>query len=258
MSFGEKYLAPLGGIFVLALISIISYLGMQNGIEFGNTGSFILGTAGFVLACSIIAYLALHFILMRDAATRTRILIALLVGGLVGGGVSARIARTTAVRPSYEVAYWEQVRQVCNGTGMPKAAAYAETPGLHPLLYADPRYEPSNQARIPPAWMPATPQQLELVLCLGPDEFEEIEFCPYAGSGGITRYQHTRWLTLRSAQTGEEIDSRRFMGAPPDSCPYSKSTTGSEEYHGSIPDAGSESVQSWLSPYIIQNPPAGG
>ena len=258
MSFGEKYLAPLGGIFVLALISIISYLGMQNGIEFGNTGSFILGTAGFVLACSIIAYLALHFILMRDAATRTRILIALLVGGLVGGGVSARIARTTAVRPSYEAAYWEQVRQVCNGTGMPEAAAYAETPGLHPLVYFDPEKDSSSQSQIPVAWMPATAQDLELVVCLEAYEANKIEFCSYLGSMGITRYQYARWLTLRSAQTGEEIDSRRFLGTPPAACPYSKSGHDSEALYGSLPNAGSESVQSWLRPYIIQNPPAGG
>ncbi len=215
MSFGDKYLVPLGGLMMLALLSLISYLGVQKGIENSNRSGVILGTAGLVLAATILTYLILHYLLMRDATTRSKLLVALVAGVVAGGGVSALIARSTEARPVYTDAFWEQVGQVCAGSGIPAAAAYTGTPGLHPLLYADPRYEPSNQARIPPAWMPATPQQLELVLCLGPDEFEEIEFCPYAGSGGITRYQHTRWLTLRSAQTGEEIDSRRFMGAPP-------------------------------------------
>ncbi len=143
MSFGDKYLVPLGGLMMLALLSLISYLGVQKGIENSNRSGVILGTAGLVLA-----------------------------GVVAGGGVSALIARSTEARPVYTDAFWEQVGQVCAGSGIPTAAAYTGTPGLHPLLYVDPRYEPSNQARIPPAWMPATPQQLELVLCLGPDEFE--------------------------------------------------------------------------------------
>jgi hypothetical protein len=250
MSFGDKYLAPLGRLALLALLSIISYLGVQNGIKNGNPSGVILGTVGLVLAGSILAYLALHYLLMRDAATRSKLLVALAVGVIAGGGVSALVARTTEIRPTYTDAFWEQVRQVCNGMGIAEAAAFTDTPGLHPLLYIDPGYAPSNQARIPVAWMPATPQELELVLCLGPDEYEEIEFCPYLGSGGITRYQHIRWLTLRSAQTGEEIESRRFMGSAPASCPYSKSGSDSSELHGGIPDAEDESVQYWLNPYV--------
>ena len=141
---------------------------------------------------------------------------------------------------------------------MPEAAAYSETPGLHPLVYFDPEKDSSSQSQIPVAWMPATAQELQLVLCVRPSEANKVEFCTYLGSMGITRYQYSRWLTLRSAQTGEEIDSRLFRGTAPPTCPYSKSGTDSEDLYGSLPDAESESVRDWLRPYIIQNPPAGG
>ena len=250
MSTVEKLLASIGGV-ALATFFIVGGLSWTHeGIEYGETLLFVLGAVLLVTVCSVIVFLALHFAVMRYGATKTQMLVAAIVGVLAGGGVSGYIAMTTPARPSYDDAFWDNARAVCNGIGIPEAPAYTETPGQHRVVAIGPDGEVSWTRSVPTDWLPSSLEDLELVVCLGPDEFFVVEMCQYVMAGGITRYQHEREFTLRSAHTALVVASGRFQGAPPEDCPARRNSDSDRaELHGSAVGIVGN-ARDWLGLYV--------
>ncbi|MDA2814390.1 hypothetical protein O4J56_27330 [Nocardiopsis sp. RSe5-2] len=98
--------------------------------------------------------------------------------------------------------------------GYPDAPEYAGE-GPHPAaVFAD---TPSNNAELPDfklkdgpsysKWLPETPEEVELVVCLRPASQgeERLDTCEYTGGGEYPLYEQTYEYTVYSLHTGDEV-----------------------------------------------------
>ena len=121
--------------------------------------------------------------------------------------------------------------RVCNGEAYTGAAEYDRygEEEVHPLVVVTSYEEISYLTdSLPVDWLPFTPGELELVVCLGGQEKEVVQVCRYyySGTGGsapsTTRYRYKEEVKLMAAQTAAQIAARTFRGSNPDYCPYQK------------------------------------
>ncbi len=74
-------------------------------------------------------------------------------------------------------------------------------------------------------WLPYTPEQLELVVCLGQPEKKFVEKCNYYSlftsqyMFSITRYQNEVRVYLRKSYNGKWLYKTTLTGSTPDACP---------------------------------------
>ena len=121
--------------------------------------------------------------------------------------------------------------KVCSGEAYEGAAEYKRYESdVHPLVILTSYDEISYLTDdLPVDWLPFTPGELELVVCLGGQEKEVVQVCRYyyTGSGGsapsTTRYRYKEEVKLIAAKNGAQIGARTFRGSNPDYCPYEKS-----------------------------------
>lgn len=119
---------------------------------------------------------------------------------------------------------------VCSGEAYEDAAEYQRYESeIHPTVIITSYDEISYMVDdLPVDWLAFTPEQLELVVCLGGQEKEVVQVCRYyyigtgAAAPSTTRYRYKEQVTIFSAQNGSQIGARTFRGANPDYCPYQK------------------------------------
>jgi hypothetical protein len=179
----------------------------------------------------------------------------LLIGGLVVGGYA--VTQDWQSKARYEIK--RALESVCedDDTGVPEAAPYAQTSGLHPIMYVEKTAMGSwlsSYHYLPPSqWRPQEPADTELVACLE-EEQVEIERCPYTLKSGdsatLVRLQWQTVVTLREAQTGKIVASNAIVGEPPRECQVSEQFEAgklTEYIIGAKPEA---EIEAWLEPYI--------
>jgi HEAT repeat protein len=104
---------------------------------------------------------------------------------------------------------------VPGGTALSAAHAYAASDGFHSLVILGPGSY---------TWAPGEPTALrflELVANVKDGDDKQVEVCPYSGSAGnatVTRYQHTRVVTVYSALTAQAVATQTFTGGAPAAC----------------------------------------
>lgn len=121
--------------------------------------------------------------------------------------------------------------QVCSGAAMPGAAAYQRTAaGPHPLIILDGFARYHNWSNhLPVDWLPYTPEQLQVVVCVDSLERVVVQVCRYvyrntgSSAPSITRYRSYREVSLYAASTGQKIKGYKLYGTQPDRCPATTS-----------------------------------
>ncbi len=150
----------------------------------------------------------------------------------------------------------EVALSVCRGEPYEDAAEYQRYESdFHPMVIVTSYDEISYMTdELPVDWLAFTPEQLELVVCLGGQEKEVVQVCRYyytgtgAAAPSTTRYRYKETVTIFNAQTGSQIGARTFRGANPDQCPYQKTGSLAEITGDFI--KGSE-IMDWLATYGI-------
>jgi len=145
---------------------------------------------------------------------------------------------------------------ICSGESYEGAAEYQRYESdFHPMVIVTSYDEISYMAdELPVDWLAFTPEQLELVVCLGGQEKEVVQVCRYYYSGtgaaapSTTRYRYKETVSIFGAQNGTQIGTRTFRGSNPDNCPYQKTGSLAEITGDYIP--GSE-IMDWLATYDI-------
>lgn len=145
---------------------------------------------------------------------------------------------------------------VCSGTGQPEASAYSRYESdLHPMVVA---YEDGDlhywTDYVPVDWLPFTPEDLELVVCVTSQEKQVVQVCRYVYSGSgasapsITRYRYEMSAKLYAAQTGYLIGSTTLRGSSPDYCPYTTSAGTTQITGGYV---SMDDFRTWISVYGV-------
>ncbi len=186
---------------------------------------------------------------------------AILTFGLIFGGYIALrqvIGDRTRSKARYETKHALEGVCVGDGASVPEAAAYAQTSGLHPVMYVEKsglgNWLSSYNYHPPAGWLSEEPVDTELVACLE-EEQVEIERCPYTLQNGdsavLVRLQWRTVVTLREARTGKVVAaSETIAGEPPRACQESEQFTEgdlTEFISGERPEGG---VEAWLEPYV--------
>lgn len=139
--------------------------------------------------------------------------------------------------------------EVCKSkNGIPQAAQYTESEGLHPIVLlslSGSSHEWSD--RLPENWDPLGIRFVELVLCVGDEVERLIETCEYAPPPDIKRYKYEIMLRLLSARTGELIEKVTLRGSEPRECAQTEisSVTRLTGSHVSF-----DQVQNWVKRYV--------
>ena len=134
--------------------------------------------------------------------------------------------------------------QVCEGTGIPQAAAYQGN--IHPVVLLDSGGHIHEWSKDMPTEWVTTKEETQLVACLE-RKANEIETCQYEDAPSITRYRYTLDVVLREAKTGEIVASTTLYGSLPRPCEQT------EEYELTVlkgSDVSSEQLQEWLEEYV--------
>lgn len=145
---------------------------------------------------------------------------------------------------------------VCSGEAFEGAAEYKRYESdIHPMIIVTSYDEISHMTDdLPVEWLAFTPEELELVVCLGGQEKEVVQVCRYyySGTGAAapttTRYRYKEEVALLAAQTGLQIGRRTFRGSNPDYCPHQKSGALAVITGDYIP---SSEIADWLETYGI-------
>jgi HEAT repeat protein len=145
---------------------------------------------------------------------------------------------------------------VCSGEAFEGAAEYKRYESdIYPMIIVTSYDEISHMTDdLPVEWLAFTPEELELVVCLGGQEKEVVQVCRYyytgtgAAAPSTTRYRYKEEVVLLAAQTGVQIGTRTFRGSNPDNCPYQKSGTLAEITGNYIP---SSEIADWLATFGI-------
>ena len=211
---------------VIALPFVLSNW-LRQRVEVGEPGLIAVAAILLVASIAIVAFLIL-VILGVGKQPKTVLLAALAVGLVLGGGLTGYRLLSVPRLTSYGDEFWSQALRVCDGIGIPEAAAYQETPGLHKVVAVEPDAKTwwSWTQYIQKEWRPTSLADTELIVCLEPEKKISIEVCHYQGSFTQERYQYTRHAVLRSARTGEVISSADLEGGMPAQCPRTTSKDG--------------------------------
>lgn len=146
--------------------------------------------------------------------------------------------------------------KVCSGEAQTSTTEYSRYEGdYHPTVILDDDGNVHSWTYdLAIDWLPYTPEQLELVVCLGDLEKNQIQVCPYYKPGtytylfSITRYRYERDAALYSSFTGYRLNATTLRGSYPDSCPYSAYSSQSQITGSTITV---DDLAAWLSPYGI-------
>jgi len=120
---------------------------------------------------------------------------------------------------------------------------------IHPVVIAndDGTLDRIWSSALPYEWWPHTLEDLQIVVCLGPEVEADIETCLYTKGTQITRYQMERSIRLLEAHSGREIASGVVNGIPARRCEEVESQ-GMQKFRGQAVTV--EDVQTWIQPYI--------
>ncbi len=161
-----------------------------------------------------------------------------------------------AIFKANEAAIKEVAVKVCSGQAQTKTTEYRRYEGdYHPTVILDSDGNVHSWTYdLAVDWLPYTPEQLELVVCLGDLEKNSIQVCPYYKPGtytyvfSITRYRYKRDAALYSSFTGYRLNATTLWGSYPDSCPYSAYSSQSQITGSTITVS---DLATWLSSYGI-------
>ncbi len=185
----------------------------------------------------------------------------LLIGGLIGCGAAPTPTPKPTVALPQSISHAEEssLAEICAGedVGASEAAPYAQTSGIHPIVYAQGPHggwKPSSNYRIPAGWEPQELAEAELVACIE-QRGETIEKCPYTLTSGeaasVSRIQKIAVVTLREAQTGKVVaTSPDIEGSLPKECKESeqfKAGKKSKALEGGRPIT---EANAWLKQYV--------
>ena len=185
----------------------------------------------------------------------------LLVGSLIGSACgSTPIPPTPTPEPPQRLQYLEELSlaEVCasDSAGVPEAAPYTQTSGIHPILSAQDNvgWKPSANYELPSQWEPQELAEAELVACIE-QTGDTVERCPYTLTSGenatVSRIQKTAVVTLREAKTGKVVATSPAMkGSLPAECKESEQFSAgktSKSVEGGRPV---NEVNAWLKQYV--------
>jgi uncharacterized protein YjbI with pentapeptide repeats len=115
--------------------------------------------------------------------------------------------------------------EACQGHGVEGAGEYVPT-GFHPLFALGANGQASDFAEraMRPTWEPMALRFAHLVACIGEQEQETVEVCPYSIDGApaspITRYQKHVQFSVVEAQSGFAVTEETLSGSFPAECPF--------------------------------------
>jgi len=139
-----------------------------------------------------------------------------------------------------------------SGNRVEKMAAYGGS-GPHPIvvLYSGDGGIHQYMYELPFEWVPASIDDIELVACVGEDEWITIETCQYMPAGTVYRKQCQVEVHLIEAQTGSVVADKVFRGPHPSGCREQESFPSGISsftfYGDTVP---SVEIQRWLSTYV--------
>ncbi len=144
----------------------------------------------------------------------------------------------------------------CSGQGISEAQTYAPGSGVHPVVAIVVNSSVVDMA--PPVtnhWVsrdlwPASLDQVQLVVCIGPEEADTVETCEYSAGTLKKRIQFHREVRLISAQTGETIAQHTLLGSLPKQCPDFTEQGNDADIKGTKPS--STELSEWLKQ--VMNP----
>jgi hypothetical protein len=186
----------------------------------------------------------------------------LLIGGLFVASCGPKPTPTPTPKPTVEppktisMGETETLVKICasEGAGVAEAAAYTQTSGMHPIVFArrSINWTPDFDYHNP--WNPSKLAEAQLVACIV-QEGKTLEKCNYTLSGGksgtVVRIQIQTVVTLREAQTGKVVAiSPALKGSLPAECSKSELFSGGETskvFQGSAPVT---ETLDWLRPYV--------
>jgi hypothetical protein len=121
-----------------------------------------------------------------------------------------------SVTAHFKLYYSESFSMVAGGSGNPLAATYGGSE--HPvILIGTDGNEHEWSSLLSSAWLSASEEEVQLVLCVGPEEKKVIQTCLYDGPD-ITRYQYYINVQLREAKTGRIVAQTKIYGSMPRAC----------------------------------------
>jgi hypothetical protein len=161
-----------------------------------------------------------------------------------------------AIFKANEAVIKEVAAKVCSGQAQTNTTEYRRYEGdYHPTVILDDDGNVHSWTYdLAVDWLPYTPEQLELVVCLGDLEKNKIQKCDYVNEitrvylFSITRYRYERDVALYSSYTGYRINSTTLRGSYPDACPARASSWQSQITGSSIEVS---DMATWLSSYGI-------
>ncbi len=161
-----------------------------------------------------------------------------------------------AIFKANESAIEDIASKVCSGQAQTSTTEYNRYEGdYHPTVILDEDGEVHKWTYdLAVDWLPYTPEQLELVVCLGDLEKQQIQVCPYYKPGtstyvfSITRYRYGMDAALYSSFSGYQLRATTLRGSYPDSCPYSAYSYQTQITGSTI---SMSDLATWLSSYGI-------
>ncbi|MBG0784809.1 MAG: HEAT repeat domain-containing protein [Anaerolineaceae bacterium] len=145
---------------------------------------------------------------------------------------------------------------VCSGQSQSGASVYSRYESeTHPTVVLDEDGDIHFWTNhLPVDWLPYTPEELELVVCLHDQEKQVVQVCQYVYTGGggaapsITRYRYEMEVALYAAFSGYKIGATTLRGSSPDYCPYTTSSYTTQITGGYV---GGDEFATWLTVYGI-------
>jgi hypothetical protein len=170
-------------------------------------------------------YFAIRFLLGEREFEGSRVLVPLLIVAfaVATSAATVRTITTSGVR--------DQARQqasafapACEETPRSVAGASAYGGSTHPLVVVGPggTANQSTAHAIDLGLTPASSDQIQLVVCSGPDVKKVVDTCSYSGGSTVTVWQHSLDIRLVEGATGRQLDEQTFSGSK-QGCPGSVS-----------------------------------
>ncbi len=217
--------------------------GIRDNSVIGVIASFLFST----LAWTVLFWLAIRRWVIPKKPAGIQWLISMLPALVVITGVTILFSRTTERRPKLGDDYWGVISQVCEGVGIPEAASYTGSAGIHKAVMVDSDGDSIWYTSFSLNWQPDSVANTELVVCIGDTECEQKGYCTYTNGVSLKKNRCHRWIRLISAQTGEVVSSREFYGDEP-KCPGSVGARRTSPVSGGDIDHGE--FMDWLAPFV--------
>lgn len=197
---------------------------LRSRIGEGNVAGSVSWAVFLLLAATVIGYFLFAWLTsLRSGQVSCAgpLILAFATSAFLVGGLYAYFHFGPPHLRPLQAAYWQSVSRVCEGAGVPGARAYSPGQGVHKVEALEPRATASWPwtRHLPEGWRPATLEEVELVLCLQPEERVTVEVCQYSGNREMKRYQYRRQGVLREARTGEIVAKMLLKGTAPATCP---------------------------------------